>query len=459
MKLKLNTKKIIFFLLAYYLCLAPILYLICHYTGTVKISDPFKFVLSIITPGLPLLTSAIYMEQIVFFLTFFLIANRMINTGKYLNSHSIYAFLFYFLFFLIINLYFFDVGLIYFSQYYGTATDLICKSFVFVLLGLNIHVIDDMFRIKKMRNLFYTLTACYVALLFSAIFFVTSKEVVSWYLRGISRDTVIENFAFDYLYISDTTALLFLLIMSQVKSMTRKLLIFFFGFFILSLTGSRTSLICFGLAGILFWVVISFNIRKTILSTVVLPVLFIASVFIYFTFTTEQSILQYGDGSINPSGSYRFLLSNYQTDGSYMERQIYFNQNWNALKDNWLFGDFMSDYKENRPGTYFHNWLSFWRAFGIVPFLLSVILIVSSLYRSVRQIRKDSDSPTNQMLFLWAIYIIIAITFSRSYDFYYIWFIFFGSSMIDRKFTWRGVHRHFTLLTGKKLRWGSQNIR
>ena len=417
--------------------------------------EPLKFVLSIIFPGLPVLSSSIYMGQIVFFLTFFLIATRTINTSKYLNFHSKRAFLLYSLLFLIINLHFFDVGLIYFNQYYGVATIIICKSFVFVLLGLNIHVIDDVFRIKKMRNIFYTITACYVALLFLSIFIVPNKEVSSWYLRGISKDTLIKNVVFDYLYISDTIALLLLLIMSQVKSMTRKFLIFFFGFFILSLSGSRTSFICFGLAGISFWVLMSFNIRiKTILSAVALLVLFIALTFIYLTFAGEEAQMQYGDRSINPSGSYRFLVSNYKTDGSLMERERYFDQSWSALKDHWLVGDFMSDFVEGRPGTYFHNWLSFWTNFGIVPFLLSVILIVSSLYRSVRQMRKDSDSPTNQLLFLWAIYIIIAITFSRSYDFYYIWFIFFGSSMIDRKFTWRGDRRLFTSQTEKKLRVG-----
>ena len=451
MATKLNSRKIVFFLLVYYLCLSPMMYLISHYTGSARTMEPLKFVISIIFPGLPVLSSAIYMEQIVFFLTFFLIATRTINTVKYLNFHSKRAFLLYILVFLIINLSFFDVGLLDFNQYYASATILICKSFVFVLLGLNIHVISDMFRIKKMRNLIYTITACYVALLLVAVFFAPNLEVSSWYLRGISKVTLLKNITFDYNYVSDTFALLLLLIMSQVKSVIRKVLIFFFGLFILTLSGSRTSFICFGLAGILFWVVMSFNMRnKTMLLAATLLVLLIASTFIYQSFIADQAMAQYGDRTINPSGSYRFLFSNYKTDGSYQLRGEIFNQRWSELMDNWFVGRFMSEFAAGRPGTYFHNWLSFWTNFGIIPFIFSVILIISSLNRSTRQLFKDSRSPTNQWLLLWSIYIVIAITGARAYNFPYIWFVLFGSSMIDRKFSWRGSRQSLASQTLKR---------
>lgn len=437
MTIKLNSRKIVFFILAYYLCLSPMMYLISHhYTGDVQTINPFKFVVSKIFPGLPFLYNAIYLEQIVFFLTFILITTRTINTGKYLNFHSKRAFLLFILFFLIINLSFFDVGLIFFSQYYSSSTILICNSFIFILLGLNIHVIENIFLVQKMRVLFYTIVASYVALLVVSIFLAPNSEMYSWYLRGISKETLFKTAMFDYNYIADTVALLLLLVISQVKSMTRKVLIFFFGLFTLTLIGSRTSFICFGLAGILFWVLMLIKVsKKTLLLPVALLVLLIVSTFIYSAFIAERVTEQYGDLSLNPSGSYRFSFSKYKSDGSYILRGEIFDQRWNDLKDKWLVGRFMSETVEGRKGTYFHNWFSFWSSFGIVPFFLSVILIISSLNRSARQFLKDTGSPTNQLLLFWSVYIVIAITFSRAYNFPYIWFVLFGASMIDRKFS------------------------
>ena len=234
--------------------------------------------------------------------------------------------------------------------------------------------------------------------------------------------------------------------MSQVKSMVRKMLILFLGLFIIILSGSRTSFLCFGLSGIIFWVMMIFWVsKKKMLLPVALIILLILLVFIYWASFYNQVLLEYGD-------KYRFAFVNYKTDGSYLLRTEIFYKRWRELEDIWFVGRYMSELAEGRPGTYFHNWLSFWSAFGIVPFLLFIILIVSSLNRSARQFFKDSGSPRNQLLFLWSIFIVSAIIVGRAYDFYYFWFVLFGSSMINRKVSRRGGRRPFTSQIEKKLR-------
>ena len=44
----------------------------------------------------------------------------------------------------------------------------------------------------------------------------------------------------------------------------------------------------------------------------------------------------------------------------------------NSLTEAWLLGDFMGDVEESfgEKGNYIHNYLSFWRQFGFIPFLL-----------------------------------------------------------------------------------------
>ena len=451
MKIKLNSKNFVFFLLTLYLCLKPIIYILEHkYTGGYRIfSNDF----------LQQLYNHFYMEQIVFFLTFIFIAMRKINTGKYLNVHSIRAFFLYILVVLIINLSFFDIGLLNFNYYFSPSINFICRSFLFIFLGLNIHVIDEIFQVKKMRVIFYTIAACYVALIVVTAITDSYSTARAWYLEGLtssldrSEDALTGKALFDYMYISDTVALLLLIIMSQMKSMTGKVSILFVGLFIILLSASRTSFICFGLAGLTLLAVLSFKVStKKMILPIALLVLLISLASIYGQFFTEKVTAQYGD-------KYRFALTNYKTDGSYVFRGEIFDQRWRELEDNWLMGRYLSMYAAGRSGTYFHNWLSFWTNFGIVPFLLSVILIVSSLYRAVKQFLKDSFSPINQLLLLWSIFVVIAISFSRSYDFYYIWFVLFGSSMIDRKLRWRGGRLPFTSQTNKRSLKRKQKIK
>jgi hypothetical protein len=421
--MKLNSKKIIFFLLVFYLCFQPMEYLVNTFYNT-GLQSIYIY-------------RVIYLEQIVFLLTVFLILTGTINVNKYINFHSRRAFLLYALVFLIINMSFFIVGLNNMNQYYSQSTFVLGRGFIFILLGLNIHVINDFMQEKKMRALFFSIAALYLALILGFSIFSPLASMHSWYLEGINNKQMLNklDISFSYLYIADTAALLILLIISQLKQLNHKILLFLFGLFILILTSSRTSFLCFGLAGFFLLMKLFFNRNKSKSGlTFMLVLILIFLGFTFLNFFNEKVLVEYGD-------SYRFSFKNYQTDGSFIHRNLLFTKRISELENIWFLGSYMSDTLAGRTGTYFHNWLAFWSEYGILPFILSIILFVSSLKICVRQFIKDPHSSTNQLFFLWSIFIITAVIFSRSASFYYFWFVFFGSAMINRKFIRRPTHR------------------
>ena len=73
-------------------------------------------------------------------------------------------------------------------------------------------------------------------------------------------------------------------------------------------------------------------------------------------------------------------------------------------------------------GEYIHNYLSFWRQFGIIPFLmfLTILIYQISYIFSFWFKSKISDSTLN-LLFYFTIFALLEIITARSYVFPYIW--------------------------------------
>ena len=426
--MRIGSKKIIFFLFSYYLCLDPILYMLsCYFTkGNIF--------------GNSIFLSLFYLEQVVFVSTILLILGRNINVGKYLNYHTKWAFILFIWMCFVIMASYFDVGLSYFGQYYSFSNIIVGRGFSFILLGLNIHVLNDMFQGGKTRLTFYTITTIYFAFILLSTILNPLADVYPWYLDGITRTTLHAldhpESKFDYLYISNTVALLLLFIMSRVKNISVKLLIIIFGSYLILLSGSRAALACFAAAGIINCTILFLrhqrNTRRLLSATI--ASIFITLAIVYGPLLDDQVNVVYGE-------KYRFNpYTLAQSDEAYHLRGVLFEAGLQELQEVWIFGRYMSDVVEGRSGTYIHNWLSFWTNFGIGPFLLSVILIISALYKSTRQFLEDSNSPVNELLFLWSIYMIMLIVVARSHEYYYIWFILLGSAVINRRFTSKSVH-------------------
>ena len=87
------------------------------------------------------------------------------------------------------------------------------------------------------------------------------------------------------------------------------------------------------------------------------------------------------DNSFTDNRMIRMVFGSYDLSQSMREDQL--KKSINSLSEAWLLGDFMGDVEESfgEKGNYIHNYLSFWRQFGFIPFLLMTIIAFSSFVK------------------------------------------------------------------------------
>lgn len=100
------------------------------------------------------------------------------------------------------------------------------------------------------------------------------------------------------------------------------------------------------------------------------------------------------------------------SDPSVQGRLELLGQGLHLLERHWLLGYFMNEVVEIGKGAYIHNWLSFWLAYGIGPFLLAAWLILSLMARSWRQREK---SHMALLTFCLLTFVLLEIILARSY--------------------------------------------
>mgnify|MGYP001364057990 CR=1 FL=1 len=109
-------------------------------------------------------------------------------------------------------------------------------------------------------------------------------------------------------------------------------------------------------------------------------------------------------------------------DASQSIRQRFLMSGLNELRMVWPFGHFMGDVNSTygHMGTYIHSYLSLMRQFGIIPFLMFIVLIISYYYRLFFSWIK-TDSKYINFLFYFTSFVLVEIIFARSYLHPFIW--------------------------------------
>ncbi|KAF9658587.1 hypothetical protein HER15_06550 [Tenacibaculum mesophilum] len=110
------------------------------------------------------------------------------------------------------------------------------------------------------------------------------------------------------------------------------------------------------------------------------------------------------------------------SDKSLSSRDEMLDNGMIALSENWFFGDFLGEVRDNygNTGAYMHNMLSFWRQFGFIPFITLVVLLLKTLLK----IYKESIKGPNQYLILLLtgfIFIFGEMISARGYTFTSYW--------------------------------------
>lgn len=307
----------------------------------------------------------IYVLSIIFFL-FFFVSKLVINA----HFEGVFAFnipiLFKYLMYLMIGVKFFDIN-----------KNILLISIILILIGffnlLNISTLSiDFFKLHDPYERSVLASSADILVIIYFIFIFKEKQKKQKRLKMIFQ-----------------------------LSLTFLILFFLF------VGGSRTTFILFLLSCLL---VFGVKIKYIFISGVTLVVL-INDQFIEFI------------SNIDSLKEYRIIkLLSYKEDISYIARNRLFDSGLNDILENPLSGKFggqltssITDETGRRWGAYIHNILSYYRQFGLIPFVFLINLLV---YSSVKLFNADKKFIPI-LLFL-----LISILFSRSYSFPFIFIIF-----------------------------------
>lgn len=99
-----------------------------------------------------------------------------------------------------------------------------------------------------------------------------------------------------------------------------------------------------------------------------------------------------------------------------------------AIKDHWFLGDYAGQmrvyegqYRSGMMGAYIHNFLSFWRQFGLSFFILFMGMYIYGLYKNYVLLKYKKDYKNEFILYL-GLFLFIEMLFFRSYTLPYYWF-------------------------------------
>ena len=124
---------------------------------------------------------------------------------------------------------------------------------------------------------------------------------------------------------------------------------------------------------------------------------------------------------------YRILavIQNPYMDESLQLRAYYFAKGLERLSDHWLLGNFMAEVILGEgQGTYIHNWLSFWEAYGLGPFVLSLGVFAIAVLRSIKLLAWKGMLSGVRLFFVGVcFYCIINVIVARAYVWPYIWLV------------------------------------
>ena len=418
-----DLRNLFFFLFIYYLCLDPLLMMgSAYFTHGNILLDKSKL-------------NVFVLEHLIFLVVVFIILKEKVHVSRYLNFGSSCAIFLYALIFFITAVSYFDVGQFDFWTYFDNSSRILGRNFSFLLLGLNIRLLNEAFHNYKCKVILYCAVFFYLFCILLSTFLNPLNDFYPWYVNGmIKGGSGIGSLG--YLHVSDTSAILLLLMISRAKSASMTLLLTVSGGIILILTGSRAAFLCFFPSCVIYYLIKTINYRLLGVSLFGAVAVFLISIF--NSSDLKTSFLDYTDNKTN-----RFNISRIADDESFQWRKEQFGSVISEIEEHWFLGRYMSDALKGRHGTYIHNWLSFWSSYGILPFLLSVFLLLSALIKITMLFINEPNSQINAFLFLYSLFVIAMIVVARAYSFYYPWFILSAVPMIRQQssqlsvFQWR----------------------
>lgn len=218
-----------------------------------------------------------------------------------------------------------------------------------------------------------------------------------------------------YLMLADSFAILSILTICIIKKHILKVVLFFLSTIILFALFSRASLYCFIC---IFIIYLLRKNKKTLIFIIILLTILVSQIDIFETLQISKED--------------RMLKLLYTIgDNSRKERKVLFKEGLESIKHHWVTGDYMGDVIEHngRKGNYIHNYLSFLRQFGIIPFIIFCFITLYFYIRSTIEYLFRKISKNFEFVFLYFTFVFLEIVVARSFVTPYIWLAISASAV------------------------------
>lgn len=241
-------------------------------------------------------------------------------------------------------------------------------------------------------------------------------------MLALQRSTSGEFYNY-YIPLGDSLAMTGLLLMNGIKAnrFYKRLGIYIFSMILLLFSFSRTSFLLFAVIGFVsLWIGSNKKQRRQFLLALlgtggIILIMLLAGISI-------DIFENYLVGGYYLLG--RVMDVFFGTDPSAQRRVELLKIGVESLRHHWLLGHFMGEAIEVGKGAYIHNWLSFWAAYGIGPFLLSLWCLLALLIKTWKR--------RSLLAFSLMAFTVLAILVARSYTWPYVWFAIGFSSSVSR---------------------------
>ena len=291
------------------------------------------------------------------------------------------------------------------NSYFKVIARTIIQYWLFWFAGLYIHKIWKNDRFWKIMLILWFFASCLI------ISNALSNNIFAIILSGKPI----------YLLLGDSFAILSIFILCKADTNKKQFFIIALSSICLFALFSRASLYCF-IATILFFL---YKKNKLLLiGTICVSAIFMIN-------------------SIDDIANDRmFRVFSGSFDKSQQMRSEQLNKGLEDLSDVWILGSFMGDLEENFgvKGNYMHNYLSFWRQFGIVPFLIFLSIIIPYILKTFYYWQKSyKNSGFLFLLFYLLVFSFLEIVLARAFLTPYIWlslsslYVYFKSEKMNCK--------------------------
>jgi len=236
-----------------------------------------------------------------------------------------------------------------------------------------------------------------------ALYFLFALNVLLAYSSKMGRMVVNYDHLGIFLFLGDTFAIWSLLTISFYNKKYLSVFLVFISAICLYMISSRSSLY-----GFLFILPFVFkNTKNGWIQFTFICAVFIACILFVLNAETLMS-----------SRMLRFIFTGY--DHSFYLRELIMERNVDDIFNNWFLGDYAGQLRHGEFGYYIHNYLSLWRQFGIIPFVIFIALLLP-FFKWFYPWMRGKKYQEYDFLFYLIIFLLVEIIFTRAYKSHFIW--------------------------------------